>query len=138
MGKVGVWELVHENRESPPVALRRENWTGPARIWASVTPIVLDRFPKKEGDAEATIAQACERIGLPKPREVVATSVSVHLGVPPASSFPALPVRDGKPRRWHCHAILAFDQDVEGPVLLGAGRYRGYGFCRPHRSAPGV
>ena len=31
------------------------------------------------------------------------------------------------------HAILIFSEPVVGPVLLGAGRYRGYGLCRPLR-----
>jgi hypothetical protein len=38
--------------------------------------------------------------------------------------------KDGSERR-HTHAILVFDEPVRGPVLIGAGRYRGYGFCRP-------
>jgi CRISPR-associated protein Csb2 len=29
------------------------------------------------------------------------------------------------------HAYLEFDEPVVGPILLGAGRYRGYGLCRP-------
>jgi CRISPR-associated protein Csb2 len=30
------------------------------------------------------------------------------------------------------HALLAFGQDVSGPVLLGAGRFLGYGLCKPY------
>ena len=29
------------------------------------------------------------------------------------------------------HAAVEFDRPVRGPVLIGAGRYAGYGFCRP-------
>jgi len=76
------------------------------------------------------IADGCEAIGLPQPREVVVTPVSAHPGVPPAYSFPRLTRKDGTERR-HAHAILVFDQPVRGPVLIGAGRYRGYGLCRP-------
>ena len=28
------------------------------------------------------------------------------------------------------HAILVFDEPMRGPVLIGAGRFRGYGVCR--------
>lgn len=49
---------------------------------------------------------------------------------PPAPSFPRLPRKDGSLCR-HAHAILVFAERVVGPLLLGAGRYRGYGLCRP-------
>jgi CRISPR-associated protein Csb2 len=42
--------------------------------------------------------------------------------------------KDGSERR-HAHAILVFDEFVVSSVLLGAGRYRGYGLCRPMKSA---
>ena len=29
------------------------------------------------------------------------------------------------------HVLLEFGGEVQGPVLLGAGRYRGYGLCKP-------
>jgi CRISPR-associated protein Csb2 len=61
---------------------------------------------------------------------VIVTQVSAHLGVPPARSFPSLRRKDGGPRL-HTHAILIFDQPICGPLMIGAGRYRGYGVCRP-------
>lgn len=76
------------------------------------------------------IAAACTRIGLSNPREVIVTPVSAHLGVPPAFTFPRWRRKDGNERR-HSHAILVFERAVCGPVLIGAGRFRGYGFCRP-------
>ena len=76
------------------------------------------------------IAAACVAVGLPRPREVVVTSVSAHLGVAPAHVFPRLTRKDGSERR-HAHAILVFEEPVRGPILIGAGRYRGYGVARP-------
>ncbi len=67
------------------------------------------------------IAAARESIGLPRPREVIVTSVSARIGVPPAHAFPKLRRRDDSERR-HAHA------------LLGAGRYPGYGPCRAIRT----
>ena len=75
------------------------------------------------------IKETCTRIGLPEPREVVITQVSAHPGVPPSFAFPRLKRKDGSERR-HSHAILVFDEPVCGPVLIGAGRFRGYGLCR--------
>jgi CRISPR-associated protein Csb2 len=97
---------------------------------------VFDRHPKAkektqyQQEVSLMIANACTRISLPKPREVIVTQVSAHFGVPPAFNFPRLKRKDGS-ERCHTHAILVFDEPVCGPVLVGAGRYRGYGACRP-------
>jgi CRISPR-associated protein Csb2 len=45
--------------------------------------------------------------------------------------FPAFGNGNGKPPRPQVHAWLRFDQPVTGPVMLGAGRYRGYGLGKP-------
>lgn len=139
LGRLGVWRVEQETRESVLFTLRPNTWTahpdGHTR-WATVTPIVYDRHPKSNDKAThvtevaGMIRQACTCIGLPEPREVVVTPVSAHLGVPPAHRFPRLHRKDDSLRR-HTHAILVFDQPVRGPILLGAGRYRGYGCCRP-------
>lgn len=75
------------------------------------------------------IAAACTAIGLPHPGEVIVTGVSAHLGVPPADVFPRLRRKDGTDHH-HAHAIVAFDEPVPGPALIGAGRYRGCGVCQ--------
>ncbi|HEY8456114.1 MAG TPA: type I-U CRISPR-associated protein Csb2, partial [Actinopolymorphaceae bacterium] len=141
LGRLGVWRLVPEVRESPAYNLTPEAWTGGhrgARVWGTVTPIVLDRHPKAESRREyyeevaAVIRQSCERIGLPTPVSVTTGPVSPHLGVPASHEFPRLERKDGSQRR-HTHATIVFEEPVVGPVLLGAGRYRGYGLCRPVR-----
>jgi CRISPR-associated protein Csb2 len=139
LGRLGVWELVPELRETPPDNLRPKVWTASpegARVWASVTPIAFDEHPKQTDRAEylaavaVMIRGACARIGLPEPPIVRITSVSAHVGAPTSRDFPRLRRKDGGERR-HAHAIMEFAQPVVGPVLLGAGRYRGYGVCRP-------
>jgi len=139
LGGLGVWKLVREFSNRPPWNLRPETWTAyphGATHWSSVTPLAFDRHPKakEQGALEEAVASmvaaACEAVQLPAPRQVVPTQVSAHLGVPPSFSFPKLLRKDGTPRR-HTHAILIFDRPVVGPVLLGAGRYRGYGVFRP-------
>ncbi len=139
LGGLGVWGLVRELGERPPWNLRPEAWTAHpkgAKYWSTVTPVAFDRHPKEKDRAAyqqevaEMVAGACQAIGLPRPREVVVTPVSAHLGVPPAHAFPRLKRKDGTDRR-HAHVILVFDAPVRGPVLIGAGRYRGYGVCRP-------
>ena len=140
-------ELVREQRLSPPRTLVAHTWTNRCRVWESVTPIVLDRFPKKDrlkereqwnAEVSAIIAKSCENIGLPQP-----SAVHVHYnafvsgkGVPKAKpkggGFPPMPIRDGKASRFQIHARIEFSSFVEGPVILGAGRFNGYGFCRPN------
>lgn len=139
LGRLGTWRIAGVAAVEPPWNLRSPVWTAHpdgATHWSTVTPIAFDRHPKEadrvvyQRDIAAMIAQACVRIGLPRPREVIVTSVSAHLGVPPAHLFPKLQRKDGSSRR-HTHAVLVFDERVRGPILLGAGRYRAYGVCRP-------
>jgi CRISPR-associated protein Csb2 len=117
--------------------LQPATWAPPAgaRRWASATPMVLDRMPpRRVRDREAfmaeTIATACERVGLPAPCHVELGEVSQLEGAPHASAFPAMPRKDGT-RRWHLHACIEWAVPIRGPVLLGAGRYRGLGLFRP-------
>jgi len=139
LGRLGVWRIGGVLAAEPPGNLRPQVWTahpGGARHWSTVTPIAFDRHPKVadraayQVEVAEMIAQGCVRIGLPKPKEVIVTSVSAHLGVPPAHAFPRLERKDGGQRR-HAHAILVFGEPVRGPILIGAGRFRGYGVCRP-------
>ncbi len=139
LGQRGVWRLQSPISSQQPWNLRAEAWTAHrsgATHWSTITPVVFDRHPKKgdrvayQREVAAMIARACVRIGLPEPRDVIVTSVSAHVGVPAAHAFPRLRRKDGGERQ-HTHAILIFEPPVRGPILVGAGRYRGYGFCRP-------
>lgn len=135
LGLAGTVTLIAEQRDPPPLALRPETWCKSSTTWASVTPIVLDRLPprrKKDYESWAVeqIAACCERIGLPRPSAIKVQAVSRFSGAPICKDVAPLPRRtDGGPR-WHVHAEITFNGLVRGPLLLGAGRYRGYGICR--------
>jgi CRISPR-associated protein Csb2 len=123
-----------ETRESPPMSLRVQPWVRASFTWASVTPVVLDRHhdgADKWMRAAEDIKDACERIGLPRPREVLLHPVSLIEGVPHAREFPPMVRKSDGGRRHHSHAVIVFDEAVRGPVLIGAGRFRGYGLFRP-------
>ena len=133
----GQWfecRLQLETRERPPMNLDGCTWTRPSRVWATVTPVVLNRHfdgkDKWERAAES-VKDMCEHIGLPRPREVLLHPVSRVEGVPTAREFPRLVRKSDGGRRSHNHAVIVFDEPVRGPVLVGAGRFRGYGWCRP-------
>ncbi len=127
----GQWAL--EIVDSTPMnrTLRAGTWTRPALRWSSVTPILLDRFPKKRGPTvEEILTSACRRIGLPAPARIAHGPYSDLEGVPPVPAFRLQRKGEERPR-WGVHATLEFPIPVRGPVLLGAGRYFGLGLMRP-------
>jgi CRISPR-associated protein Csb2 len=134
MGKLGLWRMEIDDREDREVALRPEVWVTASRRWATVTPISIDRHPKgprKWKDVEESIARACVRTGLPEPVDVALMPASMFIGAPTARNFPMLARGLGRDPVQHTHAAITFPVAVVGPILLGAGRYRGYGVCRP-------
>ena len=123
-----------ETRERPPKNLDPDTWTRASRVWASVTPVVLNRHfdgQDKWERASESAKDMCGHIGLPRPHEVLLHPVSLVEGVPHAREFPQLVRKSDGGRRSHSHAVIVFDEPVCGPVLVGAGRFRGYGLCRP-------
>ena len=151
-GSLGSWTLARDTRTIPALTLQRRTWTGPCDTWATVTPIVLDRHPKASRarnrerwsiEVAEIIAESCTRQGLPRPVAVDVDKTSWHRGAPRAvagkgAGYPLMPVKNGSNNRQQVHAWLRFDREVEGPLLLGAGRYRGYGVCRPWKGGPNV
>jgi CRISPR-associated protein Csb2 len=124
-------------------ALREDRWTAPSPCWASVTPIVMDRMAKAGKNdpwewAAHEIARSCTLQGLPMPASIEISPVSFLEGsypcyggrTRPSSSFPRYEQKGGR-NPWMFHAKLEFDEPVAGPLVLGAGRFRGYGLCAP-------
>ena len=127
-------------RHTPRRAFELCQWTGPAHTWASITPVVFDRHPKPHftkdpiawaESARQIVIAACSRIGLPIPVAVDVSPYSPISGVPPSATFAPPPSRLGRPARAHFHVQIHFAEKVAGPVLLGAGRFRGYGLLAP-------
>jgi CRISPR-associated protein Csb2 len=134
LGRLGAIELELAESDASRRALTSTTWTGPAKRWATITPIALDRHIKSkhpQSEAEDLIADGCERIGLPRPKDVIVTAVPMFIGVPHARDMPRVVRKSDGGQNRQTHAIVTFEQNVEGPVIVGAGRYRGYGFCRP-------
>ena len=129
---------------SVPRSLSPQPYCAPHRLWATVTPIVLDRHLKKGTDAEvrALVVRACTNSGLPvpDPAHIRIGRHATHPGAPPAR-----PHRGAPPwSRWRIpkslasrplvHAVIDFEEEIPGPVLLGAGRFTGLGLCRGLRN----
>ena len=134
MGSVGDLTLSSDEQSVAPQALRSETWCAPSRQWATVTPMALDRRQNRRRsnpalwDAEQAAA-ACDWQGLPAPLDVRVGPVSRFKGAPSVYDM-VLKRKDGTRCRM-IHAVFEFPEAVSGPLVLGAGRYRGYGLCKP-------
>ena len=131
--EVWEWELAREKRDHPPLTLRMSTWTGPSEVWASVTPVVLHHYPKqsREGDVERILREAFASALLPEPETISTQSVSAFEGAGHARSMPQFDEGGDSLCRYQTHVIARFPAPVEGPVLVGRGRFRGYGLFRP-------
>ncbi len=132
LGDLGVVRLEPVDAFETRRALQPATWSRAARVWGSVTPVVLGKFPGRLFSEETSriVAEACSIAGLPAPARIDIAGVPWILGSVPAARFPLLPARPGKPRRVHVHVRLEFEELVRGPVLVGAGRHVGYGLFR--------
>lgn len=140
-GAIGAWNVSLDAAPVPAKSLHVRRWCKAHADWATVTPIVLDRHPpKRHSDLDAwtreQIAASIARQGLPQPLAVQVLGTSAHLGAPTARAMPAYRRKDGG-TRWHVHARIIFAAPIAGPLLLGAGRYRGYGLCAPFTLSTG-
>lgn len=109
----------------------------------TATPIALDRHPgnlrsnrggvghRAALEAQRCIADACERIGLPRPVSVEISAAPMYPGVQPVHAFLPWPNRPGRTARVKVHAEIIFAAPVAGPLLLGTGRFFGLGLCVP-------
>lgn len=143
---------------SPPRTLNNATWTQPSHVWNSVTPVVLDRFPKPAksddrtkwlDDVRRIIAKSCKRAGLPVPRQVQVSTTAFVKGIPRATTrqrrqrrgqhtgsglgdgFPAFGRSKDQAPRPQLHVRMEFDELIAGPVIVGAGRFAGYGLFLP-------
>lgn len=149
---IGTWSLQRVRFGKETETLQPQTWRRSSQRWATVTPIVLDRHPDRffgrrprtdaerercrraEEEIAETIQLACTRVELPRPESVALSTASLVVGSAPASRFPLMASKGGQPARRHVHAEVIFSEPISGPVVLGAGRYLGYGLCRPLRA----
>ncbi len=135
LGNLGVLELEMAAPYPLQKTLRSETWAGPATRWASVTPVVMDKMQHSRrsdpyGWACRQVAEMCVRAGLPEPVQVDVGNISFWTGARPVHNVPPLRRKDGTSNRM-IHVVCEFRQLVHGPVVIGAGRYRGYGLFKP-------
>jgi len=128
------WEWkVQLSSESTAKTLRAETWTKPSELWASVTPVVLHHYPdkRKPEDVERILREAFRSGGLPDAAELRIRPASVFKGAGHVNKMPKLEQEGVTLTRFQTHVMVRFAEPVRGPVLLGRGRFRGYGLMRP-------
>ncbi len=138
-GNAGEMPVIRESSVTNKKALQTQSYTAKSYSWASVTPVVLDRMPKADRvkdpigwreEVAQIVANSCANVGLPTPVAVRVEKTPFFRG-----SLRAMPGQGGFPQqrkgRFQVHVQIDFDREIEGPVLLGAGRFRGYGLMRP-------
>lgn len=104
-------------------------WCRKSSIWKSVTPVVLDRFPKRKQTIESIVTDCVIRAGYPEPTRVHASQEG-HRCAPDARFF-----KLRRPGRLYAHVQLEFERPTHGPMLIGAERYFGLGLFLPAKVA---
>lgn len=142
-GRGGVLEVEAVDSDQAAHSARPVTWTSPSRRWSTATPVALDRHPGRLDPADPrrreeavrvateSIVQACHNVGLPAPDTVTVRTDPPIRGTRPTRSFAVFAVNGGRLRRMLVHVDLAFGERVRGPLILGAGRFFGYGLFRP-------
>ncbi len=103
----------------------RDQYTGAATTWTSVTPVILDGYDDRNAaKTEKLLRKALANAGIiAEIDELDWQPFGFLAGVEPARTF----VRPEKLHGTMLHVRLQFKRSIPGPLALGAGRYRGYG-----------
>ena len=121
----GVDVTVMPREDEPrPVAANPDRWCGSSRRWATPFPAIHERRGRLD---LAEVARWCEHAGLPAPIAFRSTRGPLVRGA--VDLAPAEVNLPGKPGLPYSHLELLFEKPVVGPVVIGAGRQRGFGLC---------
>lgn len=115
----------HDGDERP-LAAHPGRWTRSSRIWVSAVPAIHER---RGALNHAEVARWCQHAGLPDPVDFWSTRTPLVSG-----ALDLAPVEVNRPGRAalpYSHVKLWFDEAIEGPVVVGSGRQRGFGLCLP-------
>ena len=137
-GRNGSW-LLSLSPEPTWASLRfKGRYVRAAQRWGTVLPVVLDRHPKDKPNQDilAIIVNACRNVGLEfeaiKDLKVEVHQYAAIRGAPSVQEVARTLPKDSPYRsRPLVHVVLDFPRPVLGPLILGAGRFRGLGLCLP-------
>lgn len=126
-GQVARLESIQASARTP-MALQYPTWcadSSGSHWWSTVTPVILDRTPKKRTPEalRQAVTRSLEFAGFPAPECVEILHASDFQGAPTALDIPS-----NFPRY---HARVRFADARRGPVIAGRGRHFGVGLFRP-------
>lgn len=110
--------------------LQPSRWAGPASVWTTAHPLVLDRHVSSDSEIEPLIRSACRHLDLPEPIGVEWSRDALLEGADRLRSN-QLVRRRGERARPAVHARITFAQPVAGPMVLGNMRHLGLGLMLP-------
>jgi CRISPR-associated protein Csb2 len=138
-GKLGVIELEREDPTRSDKARARglhpDRWSGAPRgskVWATVLPLVADRFLDRDEPIEPEIARVIDHSGyLPLARLIRTSRRPMVLGGIDLRPRDTLRRHDDRAVRPYFHAMFELERPVLGPVVIGSMRHYGLGLCAP-------
>jgi CRISPR-associated protein Csb2 len=102
----------------------RDQYTGAATTWTSVTPVILDGYDDRNAaKTEKLLRKALANAGITNECEFDWQPFGFLAGVESTRAF----IRPEKLHGTMVHVRLRFAQRMSGPLAIGAGRYRGFG-----------
>ena len=119
----------HDGAERPRAA-NPSRWTRSSRGWVTAFPAIHER---RGPTTLAELSRWCRHAGLPGPVAFRSTRGPLVRGA--VDLAPVEVNRPGRPRLPYSHVELWFNEPVRGPVVIGAGRQRGFGLCVPAGAA---
>jgi len=125
--KFGPWEAQLLPPAGNQKSLSPYRWTRKSRRWATITPVIWERHPRRLQDVASIVELMLKNANLPRAVSYRAVPYSPLKGVPASKDFLLSP-------RWKgliTHMVLKFEKPIPGPVLLGRGKYFGLGFFAP-------
>ena len=112
--------------EVSPMAAHPDRWLQSSRVWVTAVPAIHER--RRPLDLQE-VARWCRHAGLPAP--IAFRSARTPLASGALDLAPVEVNRPGRPALPYSHVELEFGQGIPGPVVIGAGRQRGFGLCIP-------
>lgn len=118
----------HDGTERP-LAANPSRWTRSSRGWVTAFPAIHER---RGPMTLAALSRWCRHAGLPAPVAFRSTRGPLVRGA--VDLAPVEVNRPGRPKLPYSHVELWFEEPIRGPVVIGAGRQRGFGLCVPARA----
>lgn len=129
------WRLETLASTMPPYSILPSTWQGPSTRWRSVTPVALDRHPKRsrgESVAELLARSVGTAIGDGEGAPEVVRAAVLH-----TSAVPGAPARQAFRQIPEvgllCDAEIELSRPLLGPLVAGRARHFGVGLFLPAR-----